>query len=64
MIGFCDELYEYKLLFFKNFLVNKFYEIVYLLYVDNVVNVVIGKVIELFLGNYGINEIGIDVVFI
>lgn len=56
-------MYEYRLLFLKDFFVNIFYEIVYLLYVDNEIIVVIGKVIELYFGNW-IDGIGIDVVFV
>lgn len=59
-----DELYEYSLLFFKYFFVRECYKIIYLLYVDSSVNNIIGEVIELFFGNYGLNGIGIDVVFV
>lgn len=60
----CDEFYECRFFFLKYLFVSMFYVIVYLLYVDNNVNVVIGRVIELFFGNYGLNGIGIDVVFV
>lgn len=64
VIEYCDEFYEYSFLFLNYLFGKVFYEIVYLLYVDNVINVVIGNVIELFFGNYGLNGIGIDVVFV
>lgn len=63
-IGPCDELYEHKSLLSKNPLANKSHEIVHPSYADNAANAVIGKVIESFLGNYGINETGIDAAFI
>lgn len=63
-IGPCDELYEHKSLLSKNPLANKSHEIVHPSYADNAANAVIGKVIESFFGNYGINETGIDAAFI
>lgn len=63
-IGPCDELYEHKSLLSKNPLAHKSHEIVHPSYADNAANAVIGKVIESFFGNYGINETGIDAAFI
>lgn len=60
----CDELYEHKSLLSKNPLANMSHEIVHPSYADNAANVVIGKVIESFFGNYGKNGTGIDAAFV
>lgn len=60
----CDELYERRSLFSKHPLASMSHEIVHPSYVDNNANVVIGKVIESFFGNYGPNGTGIDAAFV
>nr|XP_034322816.1 uncharacterized protein LOC117688713 [Crassostrea gigas] len=60
----CAELYEHKSLLSQNPLANMSHEIVHPSYADNSANVVIGKVIESFFGNYGRNGTGIDAAFI
>lgn len=63
-IQHCDELYEQKSLLSRGHLANNSNEIVHPSYADNTANVVIGKVIESFFGNYGTNGTGIDAAFV
>lgn len=60
----CDELYERRSLFSKHPLASMSHAIVHPSYVDNNANVVIGRVIESFFGNYGPNGTGIDAAFV
>lgn len=63
-IQHCDELYEQKSLLSRGHLANNSNEIVHPSYAENTANVVIGKVIESFFGNYGTNGTGIDAAFV
>lgn len=60
----CDELYEGSLLLSKHSLAQQSHKIIHPSCVDNTVHVVIGEVIESFIGNCGSNKIGIDAAFV
>lgn len=61
-----EELYDSKKVFLLYFEFNNFeYDIVYLFWEDNgYVNYKVGEVVELYFGNYGLENIGLDFVVI
>lgn len=63
-IEHCDELYEGSLLLSEHSLAQQSHKIIHPSCVDNTVHVVIGEVIESFIGNFGSNDIGIDAAFV
>lgn len=60
----CNELYENSSLLSTHSLAEQSHEIIHPSCVDNTVNIVIGEVIESFIGNFGPNGIGIDAAFV
>lgn len=63
----CDELYEGSSLLSNHSLAKLSHKIIHPSPVDNAVNIVVGEVIESFIGNFGSNEIGrigIDAAFV
>lgn len=63
-IEHCNELYENRSLLSAHSLAEESHTIVHPSYVDNTNNIVIGEVIESFIGNFGPSGIGIDAAFV
>lgn len=60
----CDKLYEDSSLLSKHSLAKQSHEIIHPSPVDNAINIVVGEVIESFIGNFGSHGIGIDAAFV
>lgn len=60
----CDELYEGSSLLSNHSLSKLSHKIIHPSPVDNTINIVVGEVIESFIGNFGSHGIGIDAAFV
>lgn len=60
----CDELYEGSSLLSNHSLAKQSHKIIHPSPVDNAINIVVGEVIESFIGNFGSHGNGIDAAFV